>query len=68
MKTFRQLCEAKMPPGEHVADMKIKRVSVMIHKDKGKYVVYLDGDKLDSYATQKQAERMAQEFIKQLKG
>lgn len=68
MKTFKQIYEAKMPPGEHVADMKIKGVDIMIHKDKGKYIVYIDGDKLDSYATEKEAERMAKEFIKQLKG
>ena len=50
MKTFKQLREArgKMPPGQHVKDMKIGKNKVMIHKDKGRFVVYIDNEKLDS--------------------
>lgn len=68
MKTFKQLYERKMPPGEHISDMKVSGINIMIHKDKGKYIAYVDGDKLDSYPTQQQAERMAKEFVKQYKG
>jgi hypothetical protein len=70
MKTFKQLRESrgKMPPGQHVSDMKVGKNSIMIHKDKGKFVAYIEGEKLDSYSSQKEAERMAQEFIKQYKG
>ena len=68
MKSFKSLYEKKMPPGEHVSDMKIKGINVMIHKVKDRYITYVDGDKLDSYKSQREAERMAQEFIKQLKG
>ena len=51
-----------------VFDKKIDRVPVMIHKEVGGYAVYIDGDRLDSYKTQQQAERMAKEFVKQYKG
>ena len=40
----------------------------MIHKDKGEFVVYIDGDRLDGYKTQREAEKMAKEFVKQYKG
>ena len=70
MKTLKQLREArgKMPPGQHISDMKIGKNSIMVHKDKGSFVVYIDNEKLDSYATQQEAEKMAKEFIKQYKG
>jgi hypothetical protein len=37
----------------------------MIHKDKGKFVTYIDNEKLDTYLTQREAEKMGREFIKQ---
>jgi hypothetical protein len=40
----------------------------MIHKEKGKFVTYIDGERLDAYRTQKEAEKMGREFIKQAKG
>ena len=64
MKYFTEL-RKKMPPGEHVGDFKVDRVSVMIHKDKGKFVAYVDGDRLDAYRTQKEAEKAATQFVKQ---
>ena len=64
MKYFTEL-RAKMPPGEHVKDFKVDRVPVMIHKDKGKFVAYVDGDKLDVYRTQKEAEKAATQFVKE---
>ena len=71
MHTFKELREKqlkKMPPGEHVFDKKIERIPVMIHKVKTKFVVYIDGDKLDSYNTQQEAEKMAKQFVKTYKG
>jgi hypothetical protein len=39
----------------------------MIHKDKGKFVAYVDGDQLDVYKSQKEAEKAATQFVKQFK-
>ena len=64
MKLFTEL-RKKMPPGEHISSFKVDRVSVMIHKDKGKFVAYVDGDKLDAYRSQKEAEKAATQFVKQ---
>lgn len=64
MKYFTEL-RNKMPPGEHVKGFKVDRVSVMIHKDKGKFVAYVDGDKLDTYRTQREAEKAASQFVKE---
>lgn len=70
MKTFKHIREArssgKMPPGEHVFDKKIGKVKVMIHKDAKGYTVYIDGDKLDTYKSQKEAEKMGVEFAKEM--
>ena len=64
MKLFTEL-RKKMPPGEHISDFKVNRISVMIHKDKGKFVAYVDGDRLDAYKSQKEAEKAATQFVKQ---
>lgn len=64
MKQFSEL-RKKMPPGDHVFDKKINGVQVMVHKDKGKFVAYVDGDKLDTYRTQREAEKAADQFVKQ---
>ena len=64
MKLFTEL-RNKMPPGEHISSFKVDRVSVMIHKDKGKFIAYVDGDRLDAYRTQKEAEKAAAQFVKQ---
>lgn len=69
MKTFSQLRESKkkMPPGEHVWDKKINRVPVMIHKHKGMFVVYIDGDRLDEYKSKAEAVKAATAMVKVLK-
>lgn len=69
-KTFNQLREklGRHPSGEMVFDKKIDRIPVMIHKEKAGFVVYIDGDRLDAYKTQREAEKMAKEFVKQYKG
>jgi len=69
MKSFNQLREAKkMPPGEHVYDTKIQGAAIMIHKDKGKFVLYIDGDKLDDFKNLKTAQKAGVEFVKAVKG
>ena len=48
MKTFLQIREKrinKMPPGEHVFDTKVKGIEVMVHKEKNKFVTYVDMEK-----------------------
>ena len=62
MKRFKELRE------NVVYNKKIGRVPVKITKKKNKFVVHVDGDKLDTYASQKEAEKMAKEFVKQYKG
>ena len=68
MKTFLELREkvskGKMPPGEHAFDKKIKNVELMIHKEKNKFVVYVDRDKFDEFSNLNQAKRAGMEFIK----
>jgi len=54
--------------GAVVFNKKIDRIPVVIHKDVSGFIVYIDGDKLDAYKTQPEAEKMAKEFIKQYKG
>jgi hypothetical protein len=68
-KSFAQIREKKkMPPGDHVYDKKVGKYQVMIHKTNKGYVLYIDGEKLDTYKSQKEAEKMGMEFIKQYKG
>ena len=40
----------------------------MIHKEKNQFVTYIDGDRLDAYRSQREAEKAATEFMKQYKG
>jgi hypothetical protein len=70
MKTFRSLRElaGRKPSNQSVFDKKIDGVPVKVTKELNGFVVYIDGDRLDSYKTQQQAEKMAKEFIKQYKG
>jgi hypothetical protein len=68
MKLFNEIRKnSRMPPGEHVFSKKVDGVDVMIHKQGSKFVAFIDGDKLDSYPTQAQAEKMAMQFVKQYK-
>jgi len=36
---------------------KVKGVKAMIHKERNGFVAYIDGDRLDLYKTQKEAEK-----------
>lgn len=70
MKHFYQLREKIIkghPAGEHVFSKKVGKTELMIHKEKGVFTVYIDREKLDSYKTQKEAEKMGSAFIKQYK-
>jgi hypothetical protein len=69
-KTFRNMRElaGRKPSGEMVFKKKISGLPVMIHKEKNGFVVYIDGDRLDDYKSQKEAEKMAKEFVKQYRG
>tara|TARA_B110000444_G_C18677927_1_gene518340 strand:+ start:596 stop:805 length:210 start_codon:yes stop_codon:yes gene_type:complete len=69
MKSFQQLREAqKMPPGQHVFDTKVKGSQMMIHKDRGKFHLYIDGEKLDDFSKLDAAKKAGEEFIKAAKG
>ena len=65
MKTFQQIREKKMPAGQHVFDKKVNRHSVMVHKDNRGFSVYIDGDKLDTFKSQKEAEKAGIAFAKE---
>jgi len=65
MKTFQQIREKKMPAGQHVFDKKVNRHTVMVHKDNKGFSVYIDGDKLDTFRNQKEAEKAGIAFAKE---
>ena len=69
MKTFLELREltGRRPEGKIVFDKKIMGVKVMIHKERNGFVAYIDGDRLDVYKSQREAEKAASEFMKQYK-
>ena len=49
----------------HVA---VDRLPVKIHKERNGFVTYIDGDRLDVYRSQPEAEKAAKAFVKQFKG
>lgn len=65
-KQFKQQLSEKK--SNTVYSKKISGVPVEISKEGSKFVVFIDGDKLDSYSTQKEAEKMASQFVKTYKG
>lgn len=66
MKSFFQLREltGRKPEGRVVVNKKIGRVQVMVYKERNGFVTYIDGDRLDLYRTQREAEKAATEFLK----
>ena len=67
MKTFKDIREAKKKPsGEVVFDKKMNRVPVKIMKDKKGFTAYIDGDKLDSFRSERDAKKAIQMAIKEL--
>lgn len=69
MKTFQQIREAIKPKskGKVVFDKKIDRVPVRIEKDAKGFHVYIDGDFLDTFKSQKEAEKTATTVVKELR-
>lgn len=74
MKKFSDLRElaGRKPKGEVVSNETLRvrgnKIKVQIRKDMGKFTVYIDGDVLDAYRTQKEAEKASKTFLKQYKG
>lgn len=71
MKTYKELLAelaGRKPKGDVVFDKKVKRIPVMITKEKGSmpFVVYIDGDRLDAFKSQKDAEKSAMKVVKEL--
>ena len=48
--------------------MKVKGIKIEIVKTGNKFKAMVDGDLLDTYSSEKEAEKMAREFVKQYKG
>ena len=69
MRTFLQLRESagRKPEGKMVFNKRVKGVKAMIHKERNGFVAYIDGDRLDVYRTQREAEKAISEFMKQYK-
>jgi len=66
MKNFNEL-RKKAPSGEKVLDKKLDGIKMMVQKNQGKYVAYVDGDILDTYRSKQEAEKAAVQFIKQFR-
>lgn len=72
MKTYKELLSelaGRKPKGEVVFDKKVKRIPVLITKEPTgnlPFVVYIDGDRLDAFKSQKDAERSAMQVVKEL--
>ena len=65
MKTFSELREKKIQ-GEVVYDKKINRISTKVLKDSKGYTAYIDGDRLDTYKSEKDAKKGIDFAIKEL--
>jgi len=66
MKTFKELREAKKLKGEVVFKKKMNKIEVVITKDNKGFTAYVDGDRLDTFRSQAEAEKAAQTVIKEL--
>ena len=65
MKTFNQIREitGRRPEGQQVVNKKLGRIQVQVYKERNGFVAYIDGDRLDSYKSSKEAEK-ARETMK----
>jgi len=71
MKTYKELLselKGRKPKGDTVLNKKVKGIPVLITKEKGNlpFVVYIDGDRLDAFKSQKDAEKSAMQVVKEL--
>lgn len=67
MKTFQTIREAVKGKDDVVFNKKIDRVPVKIVKVSKGYELYVDGDKLDTFKSQSEAEKTAKTVIKELR-
>ena len=65
MKTFTELRNKKLT-GKVVFDKRIRRVPVKIVKGAKGFTAYVDGDKLDTYRSEREAKRSTETAIKEL--
>ncbi len=72
MKTFQEIRDKK-PEGNVVYKKKIKRIPVEIYqrpdkkgRDNLPFVAYVDGDRLDAFKSQKDAEKAIETVIREL--
>ena len=63
MKTFKELREGK---GQSVYKKKHGKYPVEIKKEGSKFVAYIDGDKLDTFRSEKDAKKGIELMIKEL--
>ena len=63
MKTFKELRESK---GQSVYKKKHGKYPVEIKKEGSKFVAYIDGDKLDTFRSEKDAKKGIELMIKEL--
>jgi len=73
MKTYKDLLSelaGRKQDGEVVFNKKVNRIPVKIVKDDKlgnmPFVVYIDGDRLDAFKSQKDAEKSAMKVVKEL--
>lgn len=66
MKTFKEIREKVQQSDEVVFNKKINKIPVKITKGSKGYTAYVDGDKLDTFKSQSEAERAAKAVIKEL--
>lgn len=65
MKTFAQLREKKESK-EVLFSKRVNRATVTVKQDKKGFAAFIDGDKLDTFKTQKEAESAGIAFAKEL--
>lgn len=63
---FREKISENTKRKNIVYSKKINRIPVVIYKSSKGYSVEVDGDYLDDYKSQKEAEKYATEFVKEL--
>lgn len=65
MKLFTEIRKSA-PKGDVVFDKRINRLPVKIMKDSKGYTAYIDGDKLDTFRSEKDAKKGIDFAIKEL--
>lgn len=64
MKLFNEIRSTK---NSYIITKKVDGIQIGVEKDRNKFVAVVDGDRLDSYNTKKEAEKAAIQFVKQFK-